>query len=226
MKLFLYYSFCSAKNQIKKLFRSWVAIFFAVCLLFGLLIGVGAALFTDLIDNSGELPGVEEPAGDLQEPGTPEITEEQILAAAELIAAGVILAILFFHVILADKNGSAIFLMPDVNLLFASPMKPQSVLLFRLMSQILVSLFASVYLCFQLPNLVLNLGLPLSAGAALILAWVLTLVYGKLLSVLIYTVTSTHIRLKKYIRPVLYVLILLLAGGFYPFQAGRKSYSL
>ena len=34
MRLFLYYSFCSAKNQIKKLFHSWVAVFLLVCLLF------------------------------------------------------------------------------------------------------------------------------------------------------------------------------------------------
>lgn len=226
MKLFLYYSFCSAKNQIKKLFRSWVAIFFAVCLLFGLVVGVGAGLLSSFLDDEPGLEEPEDPAIEEPAPEDPALTEEQVLAAAELIAAGVVLAILFFHVILADKNGSAIFLMPDVNLLFASPMKPQSVLLFRLMSQILVTLFASVYLLFQLPNLVLNLGLPLSAGLALILAWVLVLVYGKLFSVLIYTVASTHIRLKKYIRPVLYAAVLLLAGGFYLYYLSHPGQGL
>ena len=101
MKLFLYYSFCSAKNQIKKLFRSWVAIFFAVCLLFGLVVGVGAGLLASFLDDE---PGLEEPEDPaIEEPATedPALTEEQVLAAAELIAAGVVLAILFFHVILA-----------------------------------------------------------------------------------------------------------------------------
>ena len=64
MRLFLYYSFCSAKNQIKKLFHSWVAVFLLVCLLFGLAIGFGGALLADLIGGDGQdspaLP--EEPA--------------------------------------------------------------------------------------------------------------------------------------------------------------------
>ena len=50
MKLFFYYAFCSVKNQLRKLFKTWVAIFFAVCLLFGVVIGLGAAFIEDLAD--------------------------------------------------------------------------------------------------------------------------------------------------------------------------------
>ena len=42
------------------------------------------------------------------------------------------LAVFVFFALSADRNGSKIFLPADVNLLFASPMKPQSVLMFRL----------------------------------------------------------------------------------------------
>ena len=55
MKLFFYYAFCSVKNQLRKLFKTWVAIFFAVCLLFGVLIGLGAAALDELACFANEL---------------------------------------------------------------------------------------------------------------------------------------------------------------------------
>ena len=58
MKLFFYYAFCSVKNQLRKLFKTWVAVFFAVCLLFGVLIGLGAAALDELA--SEEMPPEEE----------------------------------------------------------------------------------------------------------------------------------------------------------------------
>ena len=57
-------------------------------------------------------------------------------AIIELAAGGAIMALFFFEAISADKNGSKIFLPADVNLLFPSPMKPQSVLMFRLATQL------------------------------------------------------------------------------------------
>ena len=226
MKLFFYYAFCSFKNQFKKLFRSWVAILIAVCILFGVVIGIGAALVADHFEGE-DVPGQEEVV-DPSEPGgeDPETDPATLGGVLELAAAAVILLVLFFHIILADKNGSAIFLMPDVNLLFAAPLKPQSVLLFRLMSQIFVTLFASVYLLFQLPNLILNFGIGAMTAIAVIVVWILTLVYGKLLNLLVYTVASTHIRLKKYIRPVLYAGVLLIAGSFYLFYRSHSGMTL
>ena len=43
MRLFLYYALHSVKNQLKKLFKTWVLIFIVVCMLIGGLIGFGAA---------------------------------------------------------------------------------------------------------------------------------------------------------------------------------------
>lgn len=221
MKLFIYYAFCSVKNQIKKLFRSWVAILLAACILLGMAVGIGAALLAEHFEEDG-VPGQEESVL----PPETEPDSEVSGSVLELAAAAVILLVLFFHIISADKNGSAIFLMPDVNLLFAAPLKPQSVLLFRLMSQIFVALFASFYLLFQLPNMVLQLGVSTVTAIAVIAVWFLTLVYGRLLNLLVYTVASTHIRLKKYIRPVIYTAVLLIAGSFYLFYQSHSELSL
>ena len=217
MKLFFYYAFCSVKNQLRKLFKTWVAVFFAVCLLFGVLIGLGAAALDELA--SEEMPPEEEeevlPDEDLYP--EEEMTEEdiaQMMQVIELIAGGVILLVFVLNSLSADKNGCAVFLQADVNLLFASPMKPQSVLLFRLMTQIGTSLVLSIYLLFQVPNLVINLGIPLLGAIAVIFTWGLVLILSKLLQVLLYTVSSTHPSTKKYIRPAIFALVGIIGVAF------------
>ncbi|MCC8106310.1 MAG: CPBP family intramembrane metalloprotease [Clostridiales bacterium] len=133
----------------------------------------------------------------------------------ELIVGGIILAVFLFEMISADKTGSSIFLPADVNLLFASPMKPQSVLLFRLMTQIGALVISSIYVMLQLPNLVLNLGLGVRGAAAIILVWIFTLVIGKLIQVLFYTLGATHTGMKPYLRKGVYALVLVAAAAFF-----------
>lgn len=203
MRLFLYYALHSIKNQIKKLMKTWVAVFLLVCVGIGVVFGLGAVVLTDAIEDNAV---VEEMPVEDEAPLEEEITlsPEEFSAVLELIAAAVILAMLFFNVLNADKSGGQIFQMADVNLLFPAPMKPQSVLLFRLLSQLGALLLASAYFLFQLPNLILNLGMDWLTAVALLLAWFLLLVYGKLFNLLLYTVCSTHERLKSRIRPVAY----------------------
>ncbi len=210
MKLFLYYAFCSVKNQIKKLCNTWFIIFLIGCMLFGGLIGFGVGMLTEgLGDGEYEeetLPDDEIAVDEL----TPEEKEEMLdfLDGAVFILA---IVIFFFAVLFGDKSGSSIFIMPDVNLLFSAPKKPQSVLLFRLMNQILLMLFASIYFAFQISSLVITLGLSVFSGIAILLAWVSIVVYQKLISVLVYTVASTHDRVKKYLRPISFAFIGLIA---------------
>ena len=90
-----------------------------------------------------------------------EMTEEdiaQLLLVVEAAAFVIVLLILGFGARSGMKQGSDIFVMADVNFLFTAPMKPQSVLLFRLTFQMLGIITGSLYLLFQIPNLVLNAG--------------------------------------------------------------------
>ena len=203
MKLFGYYAFHSVKNQIRKLLKTWVAIFFLVCILLGMLIGFGAAFLDDLANDSEHpdtppqegIVDIETPPNQEDIPGEPDLNAHDLI---ELIALGIVLVVLALEVLQSDKNGSVVFLGADVNLLFPSPLKPQSVLLFRLTAQIGATLFASV-----------------------IFAWALTLVYGKLIHVLLYTISSTHPKIKPRIRPVLFAVIGILALSFFAYwQAG------
>ncbi|MBE6989898.1 MAG: CPBP family intramembrane metalloprotease [Ruminococcaceae bacterium] len=226
MRLFCYYALHTLKNQLKKLFKTWVLIFLLACMLIGGLIGLGAAKLSDMADDGEPEPGqVDILPGDADEPGDGEEPEELIpeddvrldefgRQIVELIAGAVILGVLVFEVMGADKNGSKIFLPADVSLLFAAPLRPQSVLMFRLMTQLGMAILASIYLLFQLPNLMLNVGMGLWAALAVIVAWCFTVAIGKLIQTLLYTFCSTHAGLKKYIRYAVYALGLALAAAY------------
>lgn len=163
----------------------------------------------NLIDEDGNL--IDE-NGDIIED---EMTPEDIALVKTWVEAGVellIIGFLLWGIYVGSKKGSDIFLMADVNFLFTAPMKPQSVLMFRLAFQMAGMLFGSIYLVFQIPNLVVNAGLDAYAIVAIFLAWIFLLVLQKLFSVLTYTLTSTHEKLKQYIIPFMILIVLLLAG--------------
>lgn len=203
MKLFLYYAFCSVKNQIKKLFRSWVIIFLLVCVLVGGVIGgvigiVAADIEDGNTENGGAESGEAEPS---EEEPIFDFDTEDAVALIECAVAVITLIVFFFGVFNADKSGSSIFSMPDVNLLFSAPMKPQSVLLFKLTTQIFLLLFASVYLAIQVPTLVAELKLGAFVGAVMVFAWILILVYQRLINIFLYILASMSARVKKMLLP-------------------------
>ncbi|MBQ8684216.1 MAG: putative ABC exporter domain-containing protein [Clostridia bacterium] len=198
MRLLGYYLFHTIVNGIKKLFRTWVAVllgFFVVC---GLLGGVVGYTLGSL---EGEYSSSYEEDTYIEEdlPLTPEDTAA-MMTVLEMAAGGIILLVLLLNVYSADKSGTKIFTMPDVQFLFTAPMKPQSVLLFRVVLQMGATLLASVYLLFQIPNLVLNLGLDMGMVLTLIACWILTLALGQLLTVLVYTLIATHPRFRPVVR--------------------------
>ena len=210
MRLLGYYMLHTIKNGIKKLFRTRVVVVFVIVLLFGLVGGLVGGTVGSLVGEDDSV--VEEEI--IEEEMTPEDTA-MMLAVLEAIAGGVILLVLLANIYGGDKNGSNIFLMPDVNFLFTAPMRPQSVLLFRMILQMGKEFIASLYLLFQIPNLVLNLGLSVGMALAIFACWVLTLFLGKLLGVLTYTLTATHPRVRSAIRPAVFGLAGLLLVGTY-----------
>lgn len=225
MRMFFYYATRTFKNQIRKLFRTWVAVFLLICVLGGALFGIGAAFISSKIEENGnsgteetlppdaETPGEGTAGGET--PGDETPSPETVRAATELITGGIILVILVFSVLTADKSGNSIFLPADVNLLFPAPMKPQSVLMFRLVILSASSLILTVYLMFQLPGLMRRLGLGFGAALPLLGAWFFALVYSKLISVFLYIVTTRRQGAKKYLRPALYTLLACIAATYF-----------
>ena len=221
MRLFCYYAVHTVKNQIKKLCKTWVAVFFAVCLVFGMLVGLGAAFLGELAEDT--VPEDTEAVGETEEWTDEEVEEdfetltalpdefrEQIVIA---IVTVLFLVLLVWNILSAGKSGNRIFVMADVNLLFAAPMKPQSVLLFRLCTQLGTICLASLYLLFQLPNLLLNLEMSAALAWVIFPVFIFLLAYTKLVNILLFTAASTHQTVRRLIAPLGYGLLLLPAGG-------------
>lgn len=145
-----------------------------------------------------------------------ELTEEdvvQIMLVVESLVAVVALIIFFLGAKSGMKQGSDIFMMADVNFLFTSPMKPQSVLLFRLTFQMLTVFAGTIYLLFQIPNMVINLDIPLGTCLLIYFALLLAFVVQKQISVGIYTYTATHEKVKKWVTPVLIGIGVIFVGA-------------
>ena len=160
MRVLPYYIVHTVINSIKKLFKTWVAIFIAICLGLGLVGGIIGVVVGTVVEDSSIDSSAEEIVEEEDE--IPEMTPEETEEMQSFITGGI--ALLTFIVILfsiygGDKSGAKIFTMPDVNFLFASPMKPQSILMFRMILQMGVAIVSSIYLLFQLPNLTMNVGL-------------------------------------------------------------------
>ena len=237
MRLFGYYAFHSAKNQLKKMLKSWVLIFILVCFVVGGLIGYGASLISEKIEENGvSLTEQEEGADELSEElfGDVETEDEvfeeeegdffiddgtgksiEVVDFVEMLVGLVTILIFGLHLFEADKAGGAIFLPADAGLLFPSPMKPQSVLLFRMMANIGATAFASIYLLFQLPNLILNAGLSPAAAGMILVVWLLTMVAARLMQVFLFTWASTRPGIKKNVRTGLIAIVAVIAVVYY-----------
>ena len=224
MRLFLYYITHTFVNSIKKIFRTWVAIFIAVIIGFGVLIGLGAGFIADQLEGTDtQMESVEEEQSTIdeieQEMEKPlwelfeELDETDRIFVCRVIADICFVSFLFcllFNIYMGRKGGAEIFTMADVNFLFAAPMKPQSVLLFKTLLQMGAVLGGSIFFVFQIPNLILNVGFSLGHVAMLFLFLLIMLMVCKLVSILVYTVTATNISLRKYVQPLVYCMILLL----------------
>ncbi len=224
MRLWGYYAWHSLVNSIKKIFRSQVAAAILGILLIGGLLGGAAGILSSVMfsDRGTEIGEEEydsaEEAGDEEEYDSAEdeeLTEEDIRYIKMTVETGIMLLLIVFllsGMYQGSRNGSDIFLMADVNFLFTAPYKPQSVLIFRLSFQIAGILLASLYMLFQIPNLLWNLHLSPLAIFVLLLAWVFLLAFQKLTSVFVYTLTATYTRLRQFILPAIAGIVLLIAG--------------
>lgn len=218
MRLLWFYISRTFVNSIKKLFKTWVAVLIGTCLLIGVIGGAAGVVAGNMAGSSDtgsssyeqSEPVEETDANDDEElaidPGT-------LYTILEVGVGVVALLMMLGYFYFADKNGTAIFTMPDVNFLFPAPMKPQSILLFRTVLKMGLVLLGSLYLLFQLPNLVLNLGLDIFSAVMLIVAWIVIVILCQLISVFTYTLAATKEGFRKWIRPLALLILLAVVAG-------------
>ncbi|MBE6908602.1 MAG: CPBP family intramembrane metalloprotease [Ruminococcaceae bacterium] len=207
MRMLFYYFRHSAWNQFRKLFRTWV---------FLLTVGFLLALFavwqlvvwyyhrlaaeSVLPDSWAELLEMNSVTG---------------VNVAELFAGLLILGILVIQSVGAEKSVSNLFLQSDVNLLFASALSPQRVLIFRLLTTMGPAALCTVLLCLELPSLAGRFSLTPYAAFAIPAAWCLTMAFSVLLKVVIYEVGSTHPRFRRNLRWGIFAVLGVVGLAFY-----------
>lgn len=211
MNLLIYYVTHTFINSIKKIFRTWVAVFIIGMIVFGMIMGfIGGAVSNYIGDKTTPDTQQEEQIEEEEHKVMSPEERAQVMEILSLVVSGITLAIILFNIYTSNQNGASIFTMPDINLLFPAPKKPQSVLLFKVVLQMGLIIVGSVYLLFQLPNLVLNLGLALPTAVSILFIWIIIISVGKLFSILTYTVTATHLKLRKFIRPFVIAVLLVI----------------
>ncbi|MBO4702121.1 MAG: hypothetical protein J5625_05610 [Lachnospiraceae bacterium] len=196
MRLFVYYAFHTIVNTLKKLLKTWVAFFIVITLvasLLGLLIGRLVPLIEKsfqseetAIEQTIDEEEIEEHVSKLSE-----FLTERNLTKYDMVDMVVVVAFLFFVTLtIATVNkGGELFKPADVPLLFASPMKPQSVLMFRLMNSLGMNIVVGFYMIFQIPNLVNNLHISVWSAFIILLAYILTMLFSTLVQIAFYTLS-------------------------------------
>lgn len=218
MRLWGYYALHTFINTIKKIFKSKVMIVILCSFLIGGVIGGSVGFISSLVEDQARTESSVSKDDKTNDPA--QMEEDFMTVHADAIRESIpaatmilLLVVVLWGIYGGSKKGSDFFLMADANILFAAPLKAQTVLMFRLSFQILALLFFTFYLIFQVPSMKLILGLDNFAIVAIFLAWGMLLFMSKLMSVFTYTLTATYEHLKKYVVPFVFAVGLLVVAA-------------
>lgn len=218
MRLWGYYALHTFINTIKKIFKSKVMIVILCSFLIGGVIGGSVGFISSLVEDQVRTESSVSKDDKTNDPA--QMEEDFMTVHADAIRESIpaatmilLLVVVLWGIYGGSKKGSDFFLMADANILFAAPLKAQTVLMFRLSFQILALLFFTFYLIFQVPSMKLILGLDNFAIIAIFLAWGMLLFMSKLMSVFTYTLTATYEHLKKYVVPFVFAVGLLVVAA-------------
>ena len=232
MRLFFYYVTHSLLNTIKKLLKTWVAIF-VVLMIFGGLVGGFMGMIISSLDKDSDNTVAVNVIDD--EDGTLTVTDDEDeviyegkfsfisdtmkkydLKSEDIVdfAISAIFLLLLATNVINSKSSGKIFLPADVPMLFASPLKPQSVLMFRLTCSLGTSLILSLFMLYQIPNLTINAGLSLWGAVSIVIVYMLILMFSTLIQVALYTLTSKLNSASESVNRILIIVYALIGLGF------------
>lgn len=207
MRLFFYYVIHSFLNTLKKLLKTWVAVFLVLAVAGGVIGGiiglVASAISKDddpeqnvsiSVTEEGEEPEEENELhfefslGKSLSEGM-EKYKISTVDIADLAISVLFLVTLATNVVNAKSSGK-IFQPADVTMLFSSPLRPQSVLMFRLMCTLGSSILVSLFMLYQIPNLMNGAKFGFWGALSCIIVYMLILIFSTLVQVTFYTITS------------------------------------
>lgn len=125
-----------------------------------------------------------------------------------------ILVVFLYSLYVGSKKVDSKFDMSDVNLIFVSPIRPQTVMLYGIIKKIAVELLASLYLVYQVPNILRGYRVSGTAEVMLIVSYfTFQLIFCNVLKLLIFALSTKFKGLGTIIRNFIRVLLLLSAAG-------------
>lgn len=126
----------------------------------------------------------------------------------------ILFSMLLFALYSGTKRLDSKFSMSDVNFIFASPIKPQTVLLYGIIKKIAVELLASIYILYQIPNALRNFNVPVINQIVLILSFLIfQLIFCNMLKLFIFALNTKYSMLGQVIRQVIKGLLILIVTG-------------
>lgn len=155
----------------------------------------------------------------------------ETIAGVEDFSLLVFSAILFLIMIFVNtiawhtgtKRGVSIFTFPDTQFLFTAPLKPATILLYGMLSQVRTSLISTAFLLYQIPNLKrLNLSGNQIVGVFAI--WFLLVFSNHIFTAFIYAISFQSEKRKTLVLSVVYGLITLTVVLFAFFAIREGSF--
>jgi len=240
MRLFFYYVSHSLLNTLKKLLKTWVAVF--------LVLAVGGAVIGGIF---GLIASAVIKEDEPEQNTTISITEEgeetdddaeihlefslgneisakmkeygvSTVDVVDLVISVLFLVVLATNVVNAKSSGK-IFQPADVPMLFASPLRPQSVLMFRLLCTLGSSIFVSFFMLYQVPNLMNGAKLGFWGALSCIVVYMLILMFSTLVQVTFYTITSKFDNGIELTNKILIGIYGLIGAGFAAYVTVSKK---
>ena len=121
------------------------------------------------------------------------------------------------------ENGASMFRMQDVNLVFPSPIAPQSVLFYGLFQQLGTSLLIGFFLLFQYSWLHSLYGIDFAAIIMVFLSYGLTVFCAQLTAMAIYSFTNANEKRKQTVKTVFYGFIIVYVAALLLYLMGDRA---
>lgn len=116
----------------------------------------------------------------------------------------IISALFIYSIYSGTKKVDSKFKMSDVNFIFVSPIKPQTVLLYGVIKKIAVELLASAYILYQIPNLLRKFHVPVINEILLMVAFLtFQLVFCNILKLFMFALSTKYKELGSIVRNVI-----------------------
>lgn len=140
-----------------------------------------------------------------------------------------IISLLFlFSLYSGTKKIDSLFTLGDVNFIFTSPIKPQTVLVYGLLKKVALELLTSIYILYQVPNTMRNLHVPVINQIVMLLVFVLfQFIFSNVLKLFIFALNTKYPKLGSIIRTIIKAMgIGAVVGVVYLFLRGNILGSL